>query len=136
MTDKDTRQKTSLPNPPINIVTDSDSDSDAINIASESDGVSISPGEKRKNYRLYVAGGLAAILWLSLLGVIVYHCFSTFYFSRQLSQLKTEEESSSVKEAIQMSQETAQSIYTFLTPLAAAVTAFFFDANGSSKDED
>jgi hypothetical protein len=133
LTDKDTRQKTSLPDQPINIVTDLDSD--AIDIASESDGVSISPGEQRKNYRLYVAGGLAAILWLSLLGVIAYHCFSTFYFSRQLSQLKTEEKSSSVKEAIQMSQETAQSIYTFLTPLAAAVTAFFFDANGSSKDD-
>ncbi len=50
-----------------------------------------------------------------------------------INSLKTEEESSSVKEAIQMSQETAQSIYTFLTPLAAAVTAFFFDANGLVK---
>jgi hypothetical protein len=134
LTDKDTRQKTSLPDQPVDI--SPNSDLDAINIASESDGVSISPGEKRKNYRLYVAGGLAGILWLSLLGVIAYHCFSTFHFSRRLSELKTEEESSSVKEAIQMNQETAQSIYTFLTPLAAAVTAFFFDANGSSKDED
>lgn len=113
-----------------------DTNSDAIDITAESDGVLISPNEQRKNYRLYIAGGLAAILWLSLLSVIAYHCFSTFYFSRRLSQLKSEEDSTYVKEAIQMNQETAQTIYTFLTPLAAAVTAFFFDVKASNKQDD
>ena len=141
MTDKEIQQNDSLnerrnDTPPDPESIDPVSEPESINIISESNGVSISPSEKRKNHRLYIAGILAGILWLSLLGVIFYHCSSTFRLSDRLSQLKTEEESSFVKEAVQLNQETAQSIYTFLTPLAAAVTAFFFDANRSDKNED
>lgn len=148
MTDKETQQETSSrdlvldsdsssssSSEPIDLASDSSS-LEPINIVSEEDGVSISPEEKRKTFRLNMAGGLAGILWLSLLLVILYHCVSTFWFSNKLSQLKAEEKSSFIEEAIQANHETAQSIYTFLTPLAAAVTAFFFDANGFNRNND
>lgn len=107
-----------------------------INLTEQNSRISIEGSEKRKNLKLYVAGGLAAILWITLGAVIGYQCYSTFKLSIELSKVGSEEIAKYIKEAIQQNKEVAQTIYTFLTPLAAAVTTFFFDVTQSYNDDD
>lgn len=82
--------------------------------------------EKRRNLKLKVAGGLAVSLWLVLLSAVIFQCYSGFVYSNQLTKLEPSADSAHIENAIQVTKEAAQDVYTFLTPLATAITAFFF----------
>lgn len=82
--------------------------------------------EKRRNLKLKVAGGLAISLWLVLLSAVIFQCYSGFLYSNQLTKLEVSADAGHIESAIQVTKEAAQDVYTFLTPLATAITAFFF----------
>jgi predicted anti-sigma-YlaC factor YlaD len=82
--------------------------------------------ERRRSLRLKWAGWLAGSLWLVLLSAVVFQCTTGFIYSQKLSQLEPSVDSVHLEKAIQITKEAAQDVYTFLTPLATAITAFFF----------
>jgi hypothetical protein len=84
--------------------------------------------EKRRSLKLNVAGLLAGSLWLVLLLAVVFQCYTGFIYSQKLSQLEPSVDSAHLEKSIQITKEAAQDVYTFLTPLATAITAFFFGA--------
>ena len=81
--------------------------------------------------KIFISGLMALILWLGTGIVIGCHMYTVVDLGYQIARVDTDEENSQVKvENIQKSissvDNTAKSLYTFLTPFAAAITGFFF----------
>ncbi|RAM50198.1 MAG: hypothetical protein C6Y22_18300 [Hapalosiphonaceae cyanobacterium JJU2] len=95
--------------------------------------------EARKTYRTRVSGQLAKFLWYLLGGVVTCHMVSTIAFSWQLTQKPSaddkEQYSERIKGAISSVNEAAKTLYTFLGPLATAVTGYYFTTVGNSSND-
>jgi hypothetical protein len=82
--------------------------------------------------KLFLSGFIAIVLWLGTAGVIATHVYTVTDFSYKISQVETgtqtsKEEVENIQKSIGAVDGTAKGLYSFLTPFAAAVTAFFFN---------
>jgi hypothetical protein len=82
--------------------------------------------------KLFLSGFIALVLWLGTAGVIATHVYTVTDFGYKISQVKagtqtSKEEVDNIQKSIGAVDGTAKSLYSFLTPFAAAVTAFFFN---------
>jgi hypothetical protein len=95
--------------------------------------------EARKTYRTRVSGQLAKFLWYLLGGVVACHMVSTIVFSWQLTKKPSaddrEQYTERIKGAISSVNEAAKTLYTFLGPLATAVTGYYFTSVESSSND-
>jgi hypothetical protein len=87
-----------------------------------------SPSERK----LLISGVIALVLWMGTAGVIAAHVYVITDFSYKITQVKSgtqtsKEEVDNIQKSIGAVDGTAKSLYSFLTPFAAAVTAFFFN---------
>jgi hypothetical protein len=87
--------------------------------------------EKRKDFRLKIASGLAFSLWAVLLLSVLMQCLLGSFLSYKLSTLSKENNSEHIKEAIAETKSNAKDIYTFLTPLVTGVIAFYFGVSNT-----
>lgn len=87
--------------------------------------------EKRKDFRLKIASGLAFSLWAVLLLSVLMQCLLGSWLSYKLSTLSNEKNSEHIKEAIAETKSNAKDIYTFLTPLVTGVIAFYFGVSNT-----
>ncbi|GCA84075.1 hypothetical protein MiHa_02044 [Microcystis aeruginosa NIES-2522] len=103
----------------------------------------ISPPEQRRNFNTRVAGFLATWLWIGLLFTAFSQIVSIFFISFaslgifnlniNLKAIKEQEVQSRVDKAATLINDSSKTIYTFLGPIATAVTAFYFSGLGSSS---
>ncbi|MEM9544143.1 MAG: hypothetical protein AAGA60_32240 [Cyanobacteria bacterium P01_E01_bin.42] len=98
------------------------------------------PSEKRKTFKLYVTGGLAVSLWVILLLLACFHFAVVAHLSSKLANIEPTPDDNNnasiyVKEAISATNDTAKTLYTFLGPLAAAVTGYFFEETRRESEE-
>jgi hypothetical protein len=82
--------------------------------------------------KLFLSGFIAIVLWLGTAGVIATHVYTVTDFSYKISQVEigtqtSKEEVENIQKSIGAVDGTAKGLYSFLTPFAAAVTAFFFN---------
>jgi hypothetical protein len=82
--------------------------------------------------KLFLSGFIAIVLWLGTAGVIATHVYTVTDFGYKITQVKSgtqtsKEEVDNIQKSIGAVDGTAKGLYSFLTPLAAAVTAFFFN---------
>jgi hypothetical protein len=82
--------------------------------------------------KLLISGIIALVLWMGTAGVIAAHVYVITDFSYKITQVKSgtqtsKEEVDNIQKSIGAVDGTAKSLYSFLTPFAAAVTAFFFN---------
>jgi hypothetical protein len=61
-----------------------------------------------------------------LAGVIGFHIFTVSRLSYKLAELKSAEQDIHIKDVIAANNDTAKTVYAFLTPLAAGITGYFF----------
>jgi hypothetical protein len=90
--------------------------------------------------RVVTSGLLAIILWLGTATVIGSHLYTVVDLSHKLSQVKagtgsSKEEVDNFEKSIASVESTAKTLYSFLTPFAAAVTGFFFSEVTSTKSK-
>lgn len=89
--------------------------------------------------RVLTSGLLAVILWIGTATVIGSHMFTVVDLSHKLSQVKpgeqSKEEVDNFEKSIASVESTAKTLYSFLTPFAAAVTGFFFSEVTSTKSD-
>ena len=110
----------------------------------------IPPDEKRKNFRTWVAGALAIGLW-GLLGVVVLihivgvacaarSLASTIHSSETLTEDSVQLKTQVVEESVGLVDNSSKTLYAFLTPLATAITGYYFStveaANTQSQEDD
>jgi hypothetical protein len=103
----------------------------------------ISPSDQRHNFNTKVAGSLARWLWLGLLTtaglqilsicLISFASLGIFNLNINLKAIKEQEVQSRVDKAATLINDSSKTIYTFLGPIATAVTAFYFSGLGSSS---
>jgi Fe2+ transport system protein B len=95
--------------------------------------------EERKTYRTRVAGELAQKFWGLLAFVVGLHLLSIIVFSFFLvkNSASSEKYSEAMKNAVSNVNEASKTLYTFLGPLATAVTGYYFSsiAENNSKDD-
>ena len=109
-----------------------------------SDTQAISEEDKRKNYKVQVTGILALLLWVVLGTVVIANIASVIFLAERLSSGKELGDASNAKierieKAVVMINDTAKTMYSFLTTLATAVTGYYFttkDDDNIKKDED
>jgi hypothetical protein len=90
--------------------------------------------------KLFLSGFIAMVLWLGTAGVIATHVYTVTEFGYRISQVKpgtqtSKEEVDNIQKSIGAVDGTAKGLYSFLTPFAAAVTAFFFNEAIYSKSK-
>jgi hypothetical protein len=103
----------------------------------------ISPSDQRHNFNTKVAGSLAKWLWLGLLAtaglqilsicLISFASLGIFNLNINLKAIEEQEVQSRVDKAATLINDSSKTIYTFLGPIATAVTAFYFSGLGSSS---
>lgn len=103
----------------------------------------ISPENQRHNFNTKIAGSLATWLWRGLLFTAVSQIVSIFLISFaslgifnlniNLKAIEEQEVQSRVDKAATLINDSSKTIYTFLGPIATAVTAFYFSGLGSSS---
>ena len=103
----------------------------------------ISPSDQRHNFNTKVAGSLATWLWIGLLFTAFSQIVSIFFISFaslgifnlniNLKAIEEQEVQSRVDKAATLINDSSKTIYTFLGPIATAVTAFYFSGLGSSS---
>lgn len=89
------------------------------------------PSEKRKNFNTYTAGILAIGLW-SLLGIsFVWNMATVTYIGwRVLNETNSEQIETFMKKvdkSASMINDTSKSLYAVIAPMAATITAFYFN---------
>lgn len=106
----------------------------------------MSPRDMRRNFRTRVSGRLALGLW-SLLGAVVFiHIIGISYSAIQLSRkvgfqtVSLNEDDVSLRkqvvdDSVGMINDAVKTLYSFLTPLATAVTGYYFSAVETDESE-
>jgi len=94
--------------------------------------------KQRASFKLYnIAAGLAGVLWLVLASVIGFHFFQVSQLCAKLAALAPGTTGGEYAEkAIAALDSTAKTLYTFLTPLVAGVTGYFFSEIKASNKTD
>jgi hypothetical protein len=108
------------------------------------------PADFRENIKVIVAASLAAGCWISY-GVLMHTQFAAsrdaaakitaFTDSPKLLTPEDEKRIAIIKDANSVINQTASSIYALITPVATAITGYFFISSGlkkssNSTDED
>ncbi|MCZ8240619.1 MULTISPECIES: hypothetical protein [Microcystis] len=93
------------------------------------------------NFKLLISGLMAIILWSGTATVIGFHLGVVIQLSNKISGVQpgtqsSKEEVDNIQKGITSVDSTAKSLYSFLTPFAAAVTGFFFNEVTSAKREE
>ena len=92
--------------------------------------------EFRENLKAGMSGVLALGLWLLLGSIVVAHVAATITFSWELVKSSnangTGKGNEQVEKATSLVGDTAKTLYSFLTPLATAVTGYYFTTRASS----
>lgn len=108
-------------------------------LSNDTPSVTLSSGELRKNFRTLVSGRLATGLWVLLGGVVSVHIIGVALSSLSLSlyavlsDINIEENNSEVRkqlveDSVALVDGSAKTLYSFLTPLATAITGYYFSA--------
>jgi hypothetical protein len=93
------------------------------------------PHEWRDSVKLIVSAFLAVSLW-SFLGMIAFRHFqASLEFSQKLAETAPSDNdtASRIEKASTGVNDTAKTLYTLITPLATAITGYFFAASGSQS---
>jgi hypothetical protein len=100
-----------------------------------------SPGEWRESSKLIVAALLATGTWI-VIGITLHsqlessHKFADKIVSENvIATPLNHEKISNIKDAQDMVDRTSSSIYALLTPIATAITGYFFASTGAKKIE-
>jgi hypothetical protein len=100
-----------------------------------------SPGEWRESVKLIVSALLATGTW-AVIGITLYSQLeSSHKFANKIvpgNAIATplnQEKISNIKDAQDMVDRTSSSIYALLTPIATAITGYFFASTGAKKME-
>ncbi len=92
----------------------------------------------RKTYKAKFSLRLAQSLWIGLAITVGIHLCAVVAFSALLIRKPhtddKEEYSQRIKDAISSVNETSKTLYTFLTPLATAVTGYYFSTISSENN--
>lgn len=102
--------------------------------------------ELRKNFRTLVSGRLATGLWALLGGVVTIHMIGVTHSASRLARFATvptanvEEASIDIRtqlveDSISLIDGSAKTLYSFLAPLATAVTGYYFSAIETAVEE-
>jgi hypothetical protein len=93
------------------------------------------PEEWRNSFKLIVSALLAVSLW-GFLGVIAFRHFqASSELSRQLAATDSQDNGKidNIEKAFTGINDTAKTLYTLITPLATAITGYFFAISGSQS---
>jgi hypothetical protein len=110
------------------------------------------PRDIRKQYKLVISGCLAAFLWVTLTGVIIWHLCLIGSLCNSFLKIDSSGSTSSSQNSANTSSDgalerrfdkstaqvndTAKTIYTFLVPLLVAATTYYFkEANQDDNDD-
>lgn len=88
-----------------------------------------SPAEKRKTFKTKIAGWLAVGLWVGLIIVYLGHLTAIVYLSVLLVNPPASDDPTRLERfdrSFVAINDTAKTIYSFLTPLATAITSYYF----------
>ncbi|AFY66202.1 hypothetical protein [Geitlerinema sp. PCC 7407] len=93
------------------------------------------PEEWRASLKLLVSALLALILWGFLGYVAVFHLLTSRQFAQKVADLPAADPArvAQMEKAMIGFNSTVQTLYALLTPLATAVTGYFFAVSGSSR---
>ncbi|ERN42927.1 hypothetical protein KR51_00002300 [Rubidibacter lacunae KORDI 51-2] len=97
----------------------------------------ISQEDRRRNYETRVSGELAYSLWITLAVVASLHAICIGILTWHLVHAPGNDEEAINRRfdrALNEVHDTAKTIYTFLTPLATAVTGYYFANTERSRD--
>jgi hypothetical protein len=100
--------------------------------------VQLSANEFCKTFHTRVSGELARGLWYLLGLVVVLHMISVIGFSWRLTDTPTAgdtDRTERIETAIATVSDAAKVLYAVLTPLATAVTGYYFSTGGDSDSE-
>lgn len=92
------------------------------------------PQEWHDSFKLIVSAVLALSLWIFLVGIALLHFQVSCEFSRKISNLLVEDNAKveQIEKAVLSINDTAKTLYALITPIATAVTGYFFAASGSA----
>ncbi|MBH8561354.1 hypothetical protein I8748_04035 [Nostoc sp. CENA67] len=92
------------------------------------------PQEWRDSFKLIVSAALALSLWIFLGGIAVLHFQVSREFSRKIADLPVQDNAkvNQIEKAALSVNDTAKTLYALITPLATAVTGYFFAASSSA----
>lgn len=90
--------------------------------------------EWRDSFKLIVSAVLALCLWLFLVGIAILHFQVSCEFSRKIADLPVQDnvKVEQIEKAALSVNDTAKTLYALITPLATAVTGYFFAASSSA----
>jgi beta-lactamase regulating signal transducer with metallopeptidase domain len=97
----------------------------------------ISPSESRENLKSIFAVILGTGSWI-LLGWLIYAQFvESAFFARKIAQLEPTEKDkiALIKDANETVNKTTNSLYALLTPVATAITGYFFISSGAAASK-
>lgn len=95
----------------------------------------LNPADLRKNFHTRVSGELAKGLWYLLGSVVVIHLVAIVGFSWRLTNAPTAgdtDRTDRIETAIATVGDAVKTLYAVLTPLATAVTGYYFSTGGDS----
>jgi hypothetical protein len=103
------------------------------------------PTDFRENIKVIVAASLAAGCWISY-GVLIHTQFSVnreaatkitaFADTQKILTPEDEKRIAIIKDANSVVNQTASTIYALITPVATAITGYFFVSSGFRKNSD
>lgn len=100
-----------------------------------------SPEEWRKSFKLIFAASLATGTWIVIGSTLYSQLESSRKFANEIVSENARatplnhEKISNIKDAQDMVDRTSSSIYALLTPIATAITGYFFAFTGAKKME-
>lgn len=97
--------------------------------------IHLNPADLRKNFHTRVSGELAKGLWYLLGSVVVIHLVAVVGFSWRLTHAPLPgdtDRTERIQSAIATVGDAAKTLYAVLTPLATAVTGYYFSTGGDS----
>lgn len=93
------------------------------------------PQEWRDSFKLVVSAFLALSLWFFLGTIAFSHFQASCELSRKIANLPEQDNAKvdQIQKAALSFNDTAKTLYALITPLATAVTGYFFAASGSTS---
>ncbi len=100
------------------------------------------PEQHRLNVEAYATVALSFVVSLMLVGVLGWHCFSSYRLMTFVMQSEikdgeqVEDQLAKFDKASSLLSDTAATLYAFLGSFATAVVSFYFTSRGSKRDKD
>jgi hypothetical protein len=95
-----------------------------------------SPDNWRDSFKLIIAAALSFGLWFMLGSIAIIHIESSREFARKIADLPTKdtEKVAQIEKAALGFESTVKTLYALVTPLATAVTGYFFAASAINRE--